>query len=205
MHPQRIGIWFDSSHVSFGGPARVLIGTLLGWLQDTENPCILRLNEAGDINWIFNVSNDTFTTIDVQTRGLPRAAGPMVFDATQALLTSEEAQKESVWRLGLTQPTLYLAPSLWFAQWIAHGLPFADPMYATTHPMTVWGAGVDTEFFRPLEGAIAPRHTYFIYFKSQDWGALRDIHTYLMMNYFGLHGPVLVYYFYNAKELLGMS
>ncbi len=206
--PLRIGVWFNATHASYGGPAQVLVGTLLGFLQDTATPTdvVIRLNEPGDINWIVDGCGDAeaLMAADWGTRGLRRAVGPFVFSHADVL--TEDPNTSPVWRLGASQLTLYLAPSLWFGKWISRGLPFYDLRH--NRPMVVWGAGVDTDTFRPLAAASAPvlplaakRHDYFIYFKSQNWIHLREVHEYLFKNYFRLHGPTLMYYFYSHEEL----
>jgi hypothetical protein len=197
MIPLRIGIWFNPTHTAYGGPAQVLIGTMLGLLQ-TNDEVILRLNEPGDINWIVDPP-ERFHEVDWGTRGLRRACGPLVFSHADVMI--QDPNTSPVWRLGSVQGTaqltLYLAPSLWFGKWISHGLPFHDLSHH--RPMVVWGSGVNTDYFRPSEASKV--HTYFIYFKSQNWLDLRAVHEYLFANYFRLHGPVLMYYFYTHEEL----
>lgn len=195
MIPLRIGIWFNPTHTAYGGPAQVLIGTMLGFLQAQDGEAVvIRLNEPGDINWIVDPP-ERFLEVDWGTRGLKRAVGPLVF--SHADVTIKDPNSSPVWRLGASQLTLYLAPSLWFGKWISHGLPFHDLSHH--RPMVVWGAGVNTDWFRPALGAKV--HTYFIYFKSQNWSDLRAVHEYLFANYFRSHGPVLMYYFYSHEEL----
>ena len=187
----RIGIWFNPTHVAYGGPAQVIIGTLLGFLQDD---CILRLNEPGDLNWVVDPP-ESFAAIDFGTRGLKRGIGPLLFSAADVLL--EDPNTSPIWRLGASQLTLYIAPSMWFGKWISRGLPFYDLSH--NRPLAIWGAGVNTEYFRPASGPKV--HTYFIYFKSQNWTDLRTVHEYLFENYFRMHGPTLMYYFYTHEEL----
>ena len=50
----RIGIWFDESHVPFGGPSVVLTGVVLGLYQwaDCEGVKLtIIFNKSGDYNW----------------------------------------------------------------------------------------------------------------------------------------------------------
>lgn len=194
MIPLRVGVWFNPTHTAYGGPAQVLVGTLLGFLASEEDAgIVLRLNAPGDINWIVDGPED-FRAVDWGTRGLRRACGPFVFSHSDV---NSDPNTSPVWRLGATQLTLYLAPSMWFGKWISHGLPFHDLTH--NRPMAIWGAGVNVDWFRPL---VQPKpHTYFIYFKSQNWSDLRAVHEYLFTNYFRLHGPVLMYYFYTHEEL----
>jgi hypothetical protein len=190
----RIGIWFNPTHTAFGGPAQVLIGTMLGFLAAED--VVLRLNEPGDLNWIVDPP-ESFAACDFGTRGLKRAVGPLIFSHADARIL--DPNTSPVWRLGAAQLTLYLAPSMWFGKWISHGLPFHDLSH--NRPMAVWGAGVNTDYFRPSAPLVQKVHTYFIYFKSQNWSDLRAVHEYLFANYFRLHGPVLMYYFYSHEEL----
>lgn len=196
--PLRIGIWFNPTNTAYGGPAQVLIGTMLGFLETDDDAVLLRLNEPGDINWIVNPP-ERFHEVDWGTRGLRRGVGPLVFSHADVMI--QDPNTSPVWRLGASQLTLYLAPSLWFGKWIAKGMPFYDLSH--NRPMVVWGSGVNTQWFRPLEVAMrGPKlHNYFIYFKSQNWMDLRAVHEYLFANYFRLHGPTIMYYFYSHEEL----
>jgi hypothetical protein len=67
----------------------------------------------------------------------------------------------------------------------------------------IWGAGVNTDFFRP--SSVLKKHTFFIYFKSQRWSELAQVHEYLFKHYFRFHGPTLVYYFHSHEELLAAA
>lgn len=203
--PLRIGVWFDARHVAYGGPAQVLIGTMLGFLQDAEatsRPCVLLLNEPGDVNWMCDVP-ECAEDWDAATRGRKRVVGPLVFNAGMAHIKDPDAES-LVWRLGDHELTVFVAPSAWWAAWICRGLPFHD-VARWNKPMIVWGAGVDVEKFQPKASLAGPRHDFFIYFKSQAWHELRDVHVYLMKNYFRLHGPTLIYYFHTHEELLAAA
>ena len=194
--PTRIGIWFNPAHTAFGGPAQVLIGTLLGFLQTPDPPLIL-LNSPGDLNWLVDTPA-SWIDFTLGTRGLKRALGPLLFSAADAHIT--DPNTSPVWLLGERQFSLYLAPSTWFGSWVSHGMPFYD--LAHRRPMMVWGAGVNTDFFRPLKKKV---HSFFIYFKSQRWSELAKVHEYMFRNYFRMHGPTLVYYFYSHEELLAAA
>jgi hypothetical protein len=194
----RIGIWFDITHVPYGGPAHVLVGTLLGILQAHPDSVVL-LNESGDYNWLYGMI-PKLEDYKKQTVGRRCGTGPMTLSTGDAFVKNSEDHK--LWMLDPTKRTIYLAPSLWFAQWICHGLPFRGD---STRPLAVWGAGVNTDRFVPLPRPVAYRHDYFIYFKNQNWDQLRSIHDYLFHNYFKLHGPILMYYFYSSEELLEMA
>jgi hypothetical protein len=135
---------------------------------------------------------------DWMTRGVKRGMGPLCFSAADAFV--EDPHASAVWRVGESQLTVYLAPSVWFGRWINRGLPFHD--LTQNHPMIVWGAGVDVDRFVPLVQPKTKRHTFFIYFKSQNWSALSTVHEYLFRNYFRMHGPTLTYYFHTHAELL---
>jgi hypothetical protein len=192
----RIGIWFDTSHVPYGGPAHLLLGTILGFYQANPNSVLL-LNEVGDYNWLFSMI-PRLQEYKEHTRGYKNVAGPMIFNAGDALTSSYETNP--IWQLGEGEDTLYLAPSLWYARWLTHGFPFYDLEHK--RPMVVWGGGVNTERFTPLPKPVQLKHDYFIYFKSQNWDSLRVVYDYLFHNYFKRHGPVLTYYFYSTEELL---
>jgi hypothetical protein len=194
----RIGIWFDITHVPYGGPAHVLIGTLLGILQAYPESVVL-LNETGDYNWLYGMI-PKLEDYKQQTVGRMCGTGPMTFTSGDAFVKKPEEHK--LWMLDPTGNTVYLAPSLWYAQWISNGLPFRNN---THRPLAIWGAGVNTDRFLPLPKPVAYRHDYFIYFKSQNWDQLRSVHDFLFHNYFKLHGPILMYYFYSSEELLEMA
>lgn len=197
----RIGVWFDPAHVAYGGPAQVLIGTLLGFYQHAEfvgATCVILLNELGEFNWAVD-RPESYDTFDATTRGTKRAIGPLLFSHHDFFI--RDPNSSPVWRMGGRSFTLYLAPSTWFGQWINHGLPFYQ--LENGRPMVVWSAGVNTESFVPRPLTMQPkRHNYFIYFKSQAWSELAEVHEYLFKNYFRMHGPTLAYYFYSQEELL---
>lgn len=198
----RIGIWFDITHVPYGGPSHVLIGTILGILQAFPQSVIL-LNEVGDYNWLYGMI-PCLEDYKRQTVGRRCGTGPMTFTSGDAFVKNPEENR--VWMLDSSGKTVFLAPSLWYAQWICNGLPFRDTKHQ--RPMLVWGAGVNTERFvplplpLPLPRPVTWRHDYFVYFKSQNWDQLRSVHDYLFHNYFKLHGPTLTYYFYSTEELV---
>jgi len=187
--PLRIGVWFNSSHIGFGGPSLVLLGTLLGFAQQDEQP-ILLLNEPGDVNWFLdhtqNLGDDVARVPDAYL-------GPLVFGNGDAEI--EDYTKHQLWKCG----THFLAPSHWYRWWIQQGLPFDNKEKAEHRTCDIWGAGVDTDFFRPLN---TPKtQDFFIYFKSQNYPHLQQIHQYLFHNYFHFRGSILVYYHYD-KEML---
>ena len=194
----RLGVWFEPSHVPYGGPAQVLIGTILGFLQ-AENPPILLVNEAGDLNWAFD-RTENMDMFEASTRGSRRAIGPMCF--TQDDFHVTEPDKHAVWNLGHRGDMLYLAPSFWFAKWISHGLPFYD-LAKHRRPLAVWGAGVDTDRFcpPPVPRHLAIKRDFFVYFKSQNWTEQAELYSYIFNNYFKMRGLTLSYYFYNHEEL----
>jgi hypothetical protein len=196
----RFSIWFNQAHIPFGGPAQVLVGTLLGLLQILPPSTRLLLNEPGDFNWIFDGSADFLRYAEAATRGLKRAVGPAVFSASDAVA---DPASSPIWAFGERQFTAFLIQSEWWGRWISRGLPFHD--LGHHRPLVVWGAGVDTEFFRPkTEVATAsqpPANDFFIYFKSQDWQTLGRIHEYLQTRHFGLRGSTLIYYFHNHETL----
>jgi hypothetical protein len=196
--PVRIGVWFEPSHVPYGGPAQVLIGTILGFLQ-ADSPPVILVNEIGDLNWAFD-STDNLTEFEAKTRGLQRAIGPMCFTAGDFRVANPD--DHPVWNLGRRGNMLFLAPSAWFAKWIMHGLPFYD-IEKHRRPMAIWGAGVDTERFCPpaVPRHLAVKRDFFVYFKSQNWTEHADVYSYIFSNYFKMRGFTISYYFYNHEEL----
>ena len=194
--PTRIGIWFNPAHTAYGGPAQVLIGTLLGFLQGDDPPLIL-LNSPGDLNWLIDTPT-SWLSFDLATRGLRRSLGPLLFSAADV---HTDPNTSPLWRLGSTSLTLYLAPSTWFASWVSRKMPFYDLSHG--RPLIIWGAGVNTDFFRP--SSEPKKHTFFVYFKSQRWSELSRVHQYLFQNYFRFHGPTLIYYFHSHEELLAAA
>jgi hypothetical protein len=186
--PLRIGIWFNSSHIAYGGPSLVLMGTLLG-LYMQEEPPIVVLNEPGDINWFV----DRTESFADDLRKVPNASiGPMVFSNGDA--ETEDYTKHDLWKHGRH----FLVPSHWYRWWIQRGLPFDDKEKAAGRTCNIWGSGVDTDFFRPIG---FKKQDFFIYFKSQNYQHLQQVHRFLFHNYFHYRGSVLVYYHYD-KEML---
>jgi len=186
--PLRIGIWFNSSHIAYGGPSLVLIGTLIGFLRQ-PNPPIILLNERGDVNWFV----DTTTDFESAIANAPNAyIGPMAL--TNGDAETEDYTQHPLWKHG----THFIAPSDWYRWWIQRGLPFHEKEKAEHRTCDVWGAGVDTEFFSP---SAKKTQDFFIYFKSQNYGNLQLLHQFLFHNYFHFRGSVLVYYHYD-KDML---
>jgi hypothetical protein len=191
MGSLRIGVWFDANHTSYGGPAIVLLGTILGLFQDaeaTDRPIVLLLNEPGDVNWSLDMSSDYLAMLSK----VPDVfIGPCVF--TPADVDADRAT-HTIWNHGRN----YLFPSYWLHWWVNHALPFlSEPEHRRS---IVWAAGVDTDFYSPLPQPCI-KYDYFIYFKSQDYNQLSDTMTYLFQNHFGLRGPTLTYYNYDPEML----
>ena len=186
--PLRVGIWFNSLHVSYGGPSLVLIGTILGILQQ-DDPFIILLNEVGDVNWCV----DRTDTLRYDLAKAPNMyIGPLVFSSADAEI--EDYTQHELWKYGSN----FLAPSHWFRWWIMQGLPFDKKEKAGHRTCDIWGSGVDIDYFRPIG---EKKHDYFIYFKSQNFPNLQKVHQFLFNNYFHFRGTVLTYYHYD-KEML---
>ena len=200
--PVRIGIWFEPSHISYGGPAQVLIGTILGFLQ-AEDPPVILANEAGDLNWAFDKTQN-LAEFEAKTRGLRRAIGPMCFTAGDFHV--KDPSEHTVWNLGRRGDMLFLAPSFWFAKWISQGLPFYD-LEKYQRPLAIWGGGVDADWFcpSPVPRHLAIKRDFFVYFKSQNWTELADVHSYLFTHYFRMRGITVQYYYYNHEELRDLA
>jgi len=190
----RIGIWFDPRHISYGGPAMVLIGTIIGFLQDahtTERPVVILINESGDVNW--NI--DAYM---IEHQRLPNSVyGPMCFSTEDA--ETKDPSTNNLWKYGKH----FVIPSPWYKWCISRGLPFMDESQADGRTCTVWGAGVDIHRYSPTN--IPKTQDYFIYFKSQNYNDLQTLHTYLFNNYFQYTGTVLIYYHYNPNMLVTMA
>lgn len=186
--PLRVGIWFNSSHVAYGGPSLVLLGTILGLLQQ-EEPLIILMNEVGDVNWCMD-KRDTFQLDLVKAPNM--YIGPLVFSNADA--ETEDFTQNELWQQG----THFLVPSHWFRWWITQGLPFDKKEKAVHRTCDIWGSGVDIDYFRPIG---EKKQDYFIYFKSQNYPNLQKVHQFLFNNYFHYRGTVLTYYHYD-KEML---
>jgi len=187
--PLRVGIWFGASHIAYGGPSLVLLGTILG-LKVQAEPIIVLLNEPGDVNWFLDRTDNFQENI---THVPDAYIGPMVFGNSEAE-TKDYTQCE-LWKYG----THFLAPSHWYRWWIQRGLPFDQTDKAEHRTCDVWGAGVDTAFFSP--SPTPKTQDFFIYFKSQNYPHLQKVHQYLFHNYFHYRGTVLVYYHYEKSML----
>lgn len=184
----RIGVWFNPFHLTYGGPSHVLIGTILGFLQLLPN-CIILLNEPGDVNWIMDSTDDYINSVQKSYYSI---IGPLVFTGGEGELN--EYASHHLWKTGTT----FVVPSLWYKHWICNGLPYDKPELAQHRKLHVWGAGVDTLYYSPSS---QKTQDYFIYFKSQVYDDLSDLHNYLFKTYFNLRGSVLVYYNYDKQHL----
>lgn len=192
----RIGIWFDPRHISYGGPAMVLIGTILGFIQDastTQRPIILLINESGDVNW-----NIDAYMIDDHNQSKPNmVCGPMCFSIDDA--ETKDLSTHTLW----VNNKHSVIPSHWYKWCISRGLPFMDEEQAKGRTCTVWGAGVDIHRFAPSQ---TPKtQDYFVYFKSQNYQDLQTLHKYLFNNYFQYTGSVLIYYHYDPNMLVAQA
>ena len=187
----RIGVWFDERHCTYGGPTLVFLGTLLGFFQDCADRIIL-LNEPGDVNWIMDVCP---ITDSLAFRNA--VCGPIAFHHSHGEM--DDYTKHPYWRQGRN----FVVASDWYMHWICTSMPFNDPVRAEGRTLTVWGAGVDVDFFRP--GVVRGAYDYFIYFKSQNYVDLQNLHCYLFSRYFGLRGLILTYYHYDPAMLRSMA
>jgi hypothetical protein len=190
MTPLRIGVWFDASHCSYGGPTAVLLGTLLGFKQLREDVVVL-LNEPGDINWSLNGGEGLR---DVVARAPRLVVGPMALTLEHG---EEEAYaKNPVWKYA--DEAVVVVPTEWVRQFIYFSMPYGKPDGGGRR-LSLWPSGVDTNFFSPSS---APKtQDFFIYYKSQAHADLHRIHALLFRSYFHLRGSVLTYYCYTPEML----
>jgi hypothetical protein len=188
--PLRVGVWFQENHTPYGGPGLVLSGTILGLYQyaaQSGQQIIVLLNELGDVNWALGLTASAAS----DAAKMPALwTGPACFNRADAVAKPETSE---VWRAARNA----LFPSVWFAEFVNHGLPYAQG--AEGRCQTIWPAGVDTDFFTP--SAAEKTQDYFIYFKSQNFADLKKIQTYLFSNWFGIKGTVLTYYNYDPAML----
>lgn len=188
----RIGVWFDSSHCSFGGPTLVLLGGLTGLLQDAEKtnrPITILINEPGDVNWIVGNMGDYTNIVNYLQNPL---IGPMCFSHSDALV--KDYSTHILWSAGKR----FIIASEWYKNLVSVGLPFNDDTKAEGRTLSVWGSGVDTDFYTPNSDKT---QDYFIYFKSQKYHDLSELHVYLFYEFFKLKGSMLTYYHYDAEML----
>lgn len=188
----RIGVWFDERHCTYGGPTLVFLGTLLGFYQDDPDRIIL-LNEPGDVNWIMNICP---ITNSLAFRNA--VCGPITFNHDHGEMA--DYTTHPYWRDGRN----FVIASDWYRHWICMSMPFKDPIRSEGRTLTVWGAGVDIDFFRPRDDE-AYEYDYFVYFKSQNYVDLQNLHCYLSANYFGLRGYVMIYYHYDPAMLRSVA
>jgi hypothetical protein len=184
----RIGIWFDETHCSYGGPTLVLLGAIVGLIQDANArgaPITILINEQGDVNWVVNRLRDHETIIGYIRNPL---IGPMVFNHSDAL--TQNPTENIVWNTGKR----FIIASDWFGKLVQLGLPFTSP-----RSLTIWPSGVDTDYFTP--DSIKKSQDYFIYFKSQNFKDLQLLHVCLFQKYFKFCGQTLTYYHYTPEML----
>jgi len=188
----RIGVWFDSAHCSYGGPTLVLLGGIIGLIQDAEasqTPISILINEPGDVNWIVSHIPDYETV--VKSLGNP-LIGPMTFSHSDALC--KEYTTHDLWKAG----NKFIIASEWFKNLISIGLPFNDKEKVQTRSLTVWGSGVNTDFYIPSD---KKTQDYFVYFKSQKYADLKTLNVFLFNNFFKMSGSTLIYYHYDINTL----
>jgi hypothetical protein len=78
-------------------------------------------------------------------------------------------------------------------------MPYADQEKAAGRRLSVWPAGVDTEFYSPT--GQEKTQDFFIYYKSQQHANLHKIHELLFRRYFHLRGHMVAYYCYTPEML----
>jgi len=188
----RIGVWFDVTHCSYGGPTLVLLGGITGLLQDAETtgrPISILLNEPGDVNWIVGYLEDYKFIVNSLKNPL---IGPLCFSHTDALCKDYTTHR--LWQAGKN----FIIASEWFKNLIQVALPFNNPISSEGRRLSVWGSGVDTNFYTP---SLDKTQDYFVYLKTQKYEPLSKIPIYLFNNYFKLSGSLLMYYHYNTITL----
>lgn len=193
MKNLRIGVWFDARHLSFGGPTRVLLGTIQGFYQyaSTQNiHIVVLLNEPGDYNWFLDSTENFLQSIYKAPQAL---LGPCVLNI--GFSEKDEYTKSNHWKHGMH----FLIPSAWTHFLISqNGYPFLEQDLAGPRSLSIWPSGVDANFFCPS----GPRtQDFFVYHKSQHYDELEKMFRYLFNNYFYLRGNILVYYHYDADML----
>jgi len=183
----RIGIWFDETHCSYGGPTLVLLGAIVGLIQDANArlaPITVLINEQGDVNWVMNRLREHEKIIGHIRNPL---IGPLVFNHDDAL--TKDPVKNIVWNTGKR----FIIASDWFGNLVQRGLPFCSP-----RSLSIWPSGVDTDYYTP---GTKKSQDYFIYFKSQHYPNLQYLHIYLFNNYFKYCGQTLTYYHYTPEMM----
>ena len=190
MTPLRVGVWFDVSHLAYGGPTAVLVGTLLGFKQLREDIVVL-LNEPGDVNW----SLDGKDLRDVGPRAPNLVAGPMVLTLDDG--ERDEYAENPTWKHGAGATVV--VPTDWVRTFISRAMPYGKPEGGGRR-LALWPAGVDTRFFSPAPVPVKTQD-FFIYYKSQRHADLHRIHSMLFKSHFHLRGSVLAYYCYTPEML----
>lgn len=190
MTPLRVGVWFDVSHLAYGGPTAVLVGTLLGFKQLREDIVVL-LNEPGDVNW----SLDGKDLRDVGPRAPNLVAGPMVLTLDDG--ERDEYAENPTWKHGAGATVV--VPTDWVRTFISRAMPYGKPEGGGRR-LALWPAGVDTRFFAPAPVPVKTQD-FFIYYKSQRHADLHRIHSMLFKSHFHLRGSVLAYYCYTPEML----
>jgi hypothetical protein len=195
--PLRIGVWFDESHIPYGGPSLVLVGTILGLYQQAEEyktPILILLNKSGDVNWSIGLPTEYESVL----AKIPNMwCGPLCLghhDGEDTIIDTHP-----VWK----HVRNVLFPSAWFRDFICSALPYKDRSQAKHRNYAVWAAGVDIDFFRPK--AAPPTQDYFIYYKSQNFNDLHKLHNYLFNHWFGMKGTIITYYNYDANMLRNVA
>jgi len=148
------------------------------------------LNEPGDLNWAFR-GDDGLR--DIVPRAPCLVIGPSLSPEARE---REDAKNHPVWKYGGHA----VVPSEWVRQFVCHGMPYAHPDLRGARRLSVWPAGVDTDFFSPSP-LVTKTQDFFIYYKSQRHADLHRIHTLLFTSYFHLRGSVLAYYCYTPEML----
>jgi hypothetical protein len=118
----------------------------------------------------------------------------MCFSHGDAICKDHTAQL--VWQAGKK----FIIASEWFKTLVCKGLPFSTNQLAENRTLTVWGSGVDTDFFTTAKQE-PKTQDYFLYFKSQKYNELSKLHIFLFNNYFKLAGTLLTYYHYDSAML----
>lgn len=186
----KIGIYFDTTHFSYGGPTAVLMNLLRG-LKKLGYEKDICLNKPGDVNVALS-QKTSLSEYPANTWFGPFVLSDFLIEEWKCPVEEIPIYRER---------RQFILSSEWWREYIGSFFPISPLDPSSSRICEIWESGIDTDFFKPSLVQQPKKWDFFIYFKSQDFNRINQIQTYLFSEHFGTNGVICCYYFYTAEQL----